>query len=89
MPLNEDKSENPAEEVKAKVEKLNVDFYELEPTTYFLFRLRNLVLSAGCGLEEAGGRIFPPVGPHLAGAAIGLFIGQMALSLARTQPNPP
>lgn len=51
MPLNENKSENPAEEVKAKVEKLNVDFYELEPTTYFLFRLRNLVLSAGCGLE--------------------------------------
>lgn len=35
----------------AKVRELNQDFYSREPSAYFLFRLRNLVLSAGCGLE--------------------------------------
>lgn len=35
----------------ARVRKLNHDFYSREPSTYFLFRLRNLVLSAGRGLD--------------------------------------
>lgn len=35
----------------AKVRELNHDFYSREPSAYFLFRLRNLVLSAGRGLE--------------------------------------
>lgn len=30
---------------------MNEDFYRLEPVTYFLFRLRNLLLSASHGLE--------------------------------------
>jgi hypothetical protein len=37
--------------VDARIEGLNHDFYRLEPATYFLFRLRNLLLSAGRGLE--------------------------------------
>ena len=39
------------EEVAARIKKLNVDFYRLDPVNYFLFRLRNLLLSAGRGLE--------------------------------------
>jgi hypothetical protein len=44
----DDDSDDP---VTGQVQELNRDFYRLEPTTYFLFRLRNLVLSAGRGLE--------------------------------------
>jgi hypothetical protein len=39
------------EQLKASIEELNRDFYRPEPATYFIFRLRNLVLSAGRGLE--------------------------------------
>jgi hypothetical protein len=51
MALEEEKDEDAAQEVRAKVEQLNIDFYRLEPAAYFLFRLRNLLLSAGRGLE--------------------------------------
>jgi hypothetical protein len=37
--------------IEARIRGLNDDFYRLEPATYFLFRLRNLLLSAGRGLE--------------------------------------
>lgn len=40
--------ENPA---VASLQKLNRDFYRRSPSSYFLFRLRNLLLSAGRGLE--------------------------------------
>jgi hypothetical protein len=42
---------DPEEEVAARIKKLNVDFYRLDPVNYFLFRLRNLLLSADRGLE--------------------------------------
>lgn len=46
-----DKDLAPDEEVAARITRLNLDFYQLDPATYFLFRLRNLLLSAGRGLE--------------------------------------
>jgi hypothetical protein len=50
MPREETES-GPEEQVAAKIQALNLDFYRLDPSSYLLFRLRNLVLSAGRGLE--------------------------------------
>lgn len=50
MPTEGEASEQ-AHNPTAKVQELNQDFYGREPSTYFLFRLRNLVLSAGRELE--------------------------------------
>ncbi|HYH54570.1 MAG TPA: hypothetical protein VD761_10620 [Solirubrobacterales bacterium] len=44
-------SQGSASEAEANVHQLNLDFYRLEPASYFFFRLRNLLLSAGRGLE--------------------------------------
>lgn len=40
-----------ANKMEDRIQRLNHDFYRLEPSSYFFFRLRNLLLSAGRGLE--------------------------------------
>jgi hypothetical protein len=47
----EDGWPDPNDDVAARIKGLNVDFYRLDPVNYFLFRLRNLLLAAGRGLE--------------------------------------
>src|SRR5690348_6121498 len=51
MPSDAKKDSESDSEIEDRIQRLNHDFYRLEPSSYFFFRLRNLLLSEGRGLE--------------------------------------